>query len=118
VIARSKALPQGAGMTIEPIILDFTDLIAMRVRRSDPERRARLWIASLSLAMTVTCVLILAAQNASELFKSVTLEGRGRRKGRVPIAPMVRVQQKARGRTTGDGRTSGLPCAVGLAAYT
>jgi hypothetical protein len=28
---------------------------------------------------------------------------------RVPIAPMVRVQQKARGRTTGDSRTTGLP---------
>jgi hypothetical protein len=32
----------------------------------------------------------------------------------VPIAPMVRVQQKARGRTTGTSRTSGLPCAMVL----
>jgi len=29
-----------------------------------------------------------------------------RREGQVPIAPMVRVQQKARGRTTGTSRTS------------
>src|ERR1700688_1204656 len=36
---------------------------------------------------------------------------RGRREGRVPTAPMVRVQQKARGRTTGTGGSSGLPCA-------
>ena len=39
---------------------------------------------------------------------------RGRREGRVPTAPMVRVQQKARGRTTGTGGSSGLPCAMVL----
>jgi hypothetical protein len=38
----------------------------------------------------------------------------GRREGRVPTAPMVRVRKKARGRTTGDGRTTGLPCAMAL----
>src|SRR5713101_3848763 len=38
----------------------------------------------------------------------------GRREGRVPTAPMVRVQQKARGRTTGTGGSSGLPCAMVL----
>jgi hypothetical protein len=32
----------------------------------------------------------------------------------MPIAPMVRVQQKARGRTTGTSRTTGLPCATVL----
>jgi hypothetical protein len=39
---------------------------------------------------------------------------RGRRERRVPTAPMVRVQQKARGRTTGTGGSSGLPCAMVL----
>ncbi len=34
---------------------------------------------------------------------------RGRREGRVPTAPMVRVQQKARGRTTGTGRSPAFP---------
>jgi hypothetical protein len=41
-------------------------------------------------------------------------KNRGRREGRVPTAPMVRVQQKARGRTTGTGGSSGLPCAMVL----
>jgi hypothetical protein len=41
-------------------------------------------------------------------------ETRGRREGRVPFAPMVRVQKKARGRTTGTSRTTGLPCAMVL----
>jgi hypothetical protein len=41
---------------------------------------------------------------------------RGSGEGRVPTAPAVRVQQKAPGRTTGDGRTSGLPCALVLTA--
>ncbi len=40
--------------------------------------------------------------------------GGGRREGRVPIAPMVRVQKNARGRTTGTSRTTGLPCAMAL----
>src|SRR5882724_5620286 len=51
----------------------------------------------------------------SELLKRTALEiRRGRREGRVPTAPMVRVQQKARGRTTGTGGSSGLPCAMVL----
>jgi hypothetical protein len=41
-------------------------------------------------------------------------QDRGRREGRVPTAPAVRVQQKAPGRTTGTSRTSGLPCAMVL----
>jgi len=42
------------------------------------------------------------------------LSCRGRREDRVPIAPMVRVQQEARGRTTGTAETTGLPCAMAL----
>src|SRR6266481_2159263 len=52
---------------------------------------------------------------ASELLEANRPRNRrGRRKGRVPTAPMVRVQQKARGRTTGTGGSSGLPCAMVL----
>jgi len=47
--------------------------------------------------------------NASELLEANRPQiRRGRREGRVPTAPMVRVQQKARGRTTGTGGSSGL----------
>jgi len=47
----------------------------------------------------------LSRRTASEFFHQITLiENRGRREGRVPVAPMVRVQQKARGRTTGTNR--------------
>jgi hypothetical protein len=57
------------------------------------------------LAMISACPCGLAAQIASELLRRVALENRGgRREGRVPVAPMVRVQQKARGRTTGTNR--------------
>src|SRR3954469_2844688 len=52
---------------------------------------------------------------ASELCRGFALfqrEGAG--EGRVQAAPMVRVQQKARGRTTGTSRTTGLPCAMAL----
>src|SRR5882724_9003002 len=39
-------------------------------------------------------------------------EGAG--KAGCPLAPMVRVRQEARGRTTGTGGSSGLPCAMVL----
>ena len=54
-------------------------------------------------------------RNAPELSVVQTLLiTRGRREDRVPTAPMVRVQQKARGRTTGSAGTPGLPCAMVL----
>src|SRR5260370_16698077 len=66
-----------------------------------PERRA--WVR------------ILGGEGAAEiLFSFRPRNRRGRREGRVPTAPMVRVQQKARGRTTGTGGSSGLPLAMVL----
>jgi hypothetical protein len=38
------------------------------------------------------------------LVSRALIHDEGRREGRAPIAPMVRVQQKARGRTTGTDR--------------
>jgi hypothetical protein len=56
------------------------------------------------------CNLILAPAFASEScppFRPRTR--RGRREGREPAAPMVRVQQEARGRTTGSAATPAFP---------
>src|ERR1700731_546334 len=48
-------------------------------------------------------------------WKQATLDNQqGRREGRVPTAPMAPLQQEARGRTTGTGGSSGLPCAMVL----
>jgi hypothetical protein len=60
---------------------------------------------------------VLAAHGV-RVFPSIPPSSRtgGRREGRVPFAPMVRVQKKARGRTTGTSRTTGLPCAMVLTA--
>jgi hypothetical protein len=67
------------------------------------------------LAHSWTQPLSSRGADASEsLAASSPSKNRGCREGRVPTAPMVRVQQKARGRTTGTSRTSGLPCANGL----
>src|SRR6266481_4517572 len=74
----------------------------------------RRWRTSAELQFQ-THVRALAARIASELSLSFRPRNRrGRREGRVPTAPMVRVQQKARGRTTGTGGSSGLPCAMVL----
>jgi len=52
---------------------------------------------------------------APELCKNlVPRKQEGAGKAGCPLAPMVRVQQEARGRTTGTGGSSGLPCAMVL----
>jgi hypothetical protein len=57
---------------------------------------------------------VLAARMRPSYSNDLPSKRRGRREGRVPTAPMVRVQQKARGRTTGESGSSGLPCAMAL----
>jgi hypothetical protein len=64
------------------------------------------------------CESSFSRHEMSELLKATRpRKCRGRREGRVPTAPMVRVQQKARGRTTGTGGSSGLPCAMAYGLY-
>jgi hypothetical protein len=61
--------------------------------------------------------LSFSRRDASEFFHQFTpIENRGRRECRVRAAPMVRVQQKARGRTTGSAGAAGIPCAMVLTA--
>jgi hypothetical protein len=88
---------------------DFNNPLSSNAGRRWPSVRTR-------NDVDMAYVLILAPAFTSELCLSFRpRQQRGRREGRVPIAPMARVQKKMHAAvTTGTSRTSGLPCAMAL----
>jgi hypothetical protein len=93
-----------------------TDAIAGRRRMFDSNFKQRISKDEFQGARRIR-LRVAAARNARVMDRTWPSEDRGRREDRVPTAPMVRVQQKARGRTTGTGGSSGLPCAMVYGLY-
>jgi hypothetical protein len=73
---------------------------------------------SYALAIPKPTIFVLAARLRPSFANRPPSITRGCGEGRVLVAPMVRVQKKARGRTTGDGPNNRPSLHDGLTAYT